>query len=146
MTVPNSKRVFKTVRKVAGRGGNFRAWDTWNTGDILIAEFKGLGKEDMYGHPSYEMEIVDAQFSKDKEKFKPGTIITLNHNGSVGNGLKNAMPGELYQFEYNGMGVIEKGKWAGKDAHSIDITLVEEEGAEGTDEFSEDEIPEEDDL
>ena len=145
------KRVFKTKKKLSGGQTTFRKWSEWDEGDVLVGKLVSIG-EDSYQNPSFTLEVLECTFlSKPKMAAAlVGKNITLNSAGQLNKALidKNGEPkiemGEIIQVEYKGTSVIPKGKFKGKDAHLIDVNVVEEEGEE-SEETEEEEVEENDD-
>jgi hypothetical protein len=124
------RRQFKSTRKVTLGQKTYRKWEEWDTGDVLIAKF--MDQEiDNYDKPNYLMEVIDAQFKDSKLGAKlEGKTLALNHCGILGKAMEKISKGEMVQLTYNGTSKIEKGKFAGKDAHLMDIEVVEEDTGE----------------
>lgn len=143
------KRVFKTKKKLTGGGGVYRKWGEWSEGDVVIGKYVGH-KIDQYEKPNWMIEVVDAQFSdEDAGTDLIGKVLCLNSSGQLNNAMEKVEEGQLVQIAYNGTSEITKGKYKGKDAHQIEVDLVEEEGAESDDddeEADEEEAEEEDDI
>jgi hypothetical protein len=131
-----AKRVFKKTKKMSGGPKTFRAWKEWAVGDYVIGKYVGT-HEDQYQKTCRIIEIVDGEFAK-KGAFKKvaGQNLVLNAAGQIDaafedkNGNPKIAEGEMVQVMYNGTSQITKGKFAGKDAHLIEVDLVEEEGDE----------------
>lgn len=140
-----AKRVFKSKKKLSSTRANYRKWSEWDTGDILIGTYKG-SQTDSYDKPNWLIEVEDAQFGDKKaaKKLNPNAdgeknIIGLNSSGKLDAAMDKVEIGDMVQIEYKGMSTIEKGKYKGKDAHDIEVDLVEEEGDEDEDEDETDE-------
>lgn len=144
------KRKFKSKKKLSSTRATYRPWKEWQTGDIIIGIFKG-SQTDNYDKPNWLVEIVEAFFpSKPKLAAKlKGQILGLNSNGKLDKAMEGVEPGDMVQVEYKGMSTIEKGKYKGKDAHDVEVDLVEEddgsEDEEEVDEEDEDESEDSDD-
>lgn len=133
------KRVFKSTKKVSGGSELYRSWDKWTEDDTIIGEYMGTGRTDKYGHDTYRVKIEEVFFSKPSEsKGLRGNILTLNHTGGFGKSMQGVESGSLVQIVYKGQNEIQKGKWAGEMAHAIEVDIVEEEGASGQEDDSED--------
>lgn len=131
------KRTFVSKKKLSGTRCTYRAWKDWEEGDYLIGTFKGT-KTDNYDKPNYLVQVEEAEFANKKESKKLiGQVIGLNSAGSLDKAMENVVEGDMVQVLYNGMGQIEKGKYAGKEAHAIEVDLVEEEGAKTNDKRNE---------
>jgi hypothetical protein len=118
------KQAFKTKRSISGGAMTFRKWDMWAIGDVLIGKFKGT-HIDGYDKVCPMIEVLDAQFKDGSGDKFMGTTLSLNHNGVVGKAMEKVQEGEIVQFVYNGKTMLEKGKYAGKEAHSVSVDLME---------------------
>lgn len=127
------KRVFKSTRKVSSVRALYRKWAEWDTGDVLIGTYKG-SQTDSYDKPNWLVEIIDAQFGDKKaaKKFPEGEIIGLNSSGKLDKAMESVEVGEMIQVTYNGTSTIEKGKYKGKEAHDIEVDVVEEDDGDDT--------------
>lgn len=137
-----AKRVFKTTKKLSGAKTAYRPWKEWEVGDIMIGKFLST-RTDNYDKPNYMFEVEDAQFTDFKlAKKLIGENLTLNSNGQLDKAMENVEEGSMVQVTYNGTSTIEKGKYAGKEAHSVEVDLVvEDDGTEEeVDEDEEDDI------
>lgn len=139
------KRVFKSKKKLSSTRAAYRKWNEWDTGDVLIGTYKG-SQTDNYDKPNWLIEVEDAQFTDKKaaKKLNPNedgdkNIIGLNSSGKLDAAMDKVEIGDMIQVEYKGMSTIEKGKFKGKDAHDIEVDLVEEDdgGEEESDESDE---------
>lgn len=125
-----AKRVFKTKKKLSGGPKTFRKWGDWSEGDVIIGTFIGT-HTDQYDKVCPIIKIEEATFAKKAEAKKlAGQNLVLNSAGQLDKAFEDLPEGSLVQITYNGTSVIEKGKYKGKDAHLIEVDLVEEEGAE----------------
>lgn len=146
-----AKRVFKSKKKLSSVRAVYRKWSEWETGDIIVGKYKG-SQIDNYDKPNWLIEVEEAFFGDKKEQKKViGQVMGLNSSGKLDAAMKKVEIGEMVQIEYKGMSTIEKGKFKGKDAHDIDVDLVEEDGGDDDEEEideDEDEVDEdeEDDL
>lgn len=115
---------FKTKRSIAGGQMTYRKWDMWAVGDIVIGTFKGT-RIDGYDKVCPMIEVMDAQFKDGSGNKYINTTMSLNHNGIVGKAIEKVQEGEILQFTYNGKTMLEKGKYAGKEAHSVSVDVME---------------------
>lgn len=121
-----AKRTYVTKRKLGGVPMNFRKWEEYKEGDIVIGKYVDT-HQDQYENDCPVIEVLEA-FFKDKSGDKlVGKNLVLNSCGSVDKAFKKAALGDIVQVTYTGKGVIERGKYAGKDAHSVVIEQVEED-------------------
>lgn len=142
-----AKRVFKSKKKLSGGRCTYRAWGEWEVGDLIIGKFKG-SKVDQFKKPNWLVEVEDAMFADAKAAKKLiGQVIGLNSAGQLDKAMEKVEEGDMIQVLYNGTSEIESGKYAGKDAHLIEVDLVEEEGeeADDDDDSDDDESDDEDD-
>jgi hypothetical protein len=136
------KRVFKSKKKLSGGRCVYRAWKDWEVGDCIVGTYKG-SKTDNYDKPNWLIEVEEATFGsspKEAKKLK-GLTIGLNSAGQLDKAMEKVSEGEMIQVMYNGTAEIEKGKYAGKDAHQIEVDIVSE--GEDDEEYNEED---EDDL
>ena len=138
-----NKRTFKVKKKLTKGQTNYRKWDEWENGDVLIGTFVSQG-EDKYQKPNWEIKVEDAQFVDHKlGKKLLGKSLTLNSCGQLDKAMEKVEEGEMLQITYNGTAKINKGKFKGKDAHLVDVEIVVEEGSEDDVEENEEEENEE---
>lgn len=146
-----TKRMFKSKKKVSSVRAVYRKWADWEAGDILIGTYKG-SQIDSYDKPNWLIEVEDAQFTDVKlvkslmPKGDKKIVIGLNSSGKLDKAMEQVEIGEMVQVEYKGTSTIEKGKYKGKEAHDIEVDIVEEEGDEDEVDEDEDEDEDEDDL
>lgn len=142
-----AKRIYKSKKKLSTVKATYRKWNEWDSGDILIGTYKG-SQTDNYDKPNWLVEVEDAQFTNAKaaKKLMPKgdekVVVGLNSSGKLDQAMEQVEIGDVIQVEYKGMSTIEKGKYKGKDAHDIEVDLVEEDDE---DEDDEDESEDEDD-
>lgn len=149
-----AKRKMKSIKKLSSVKAVYRKWNEWDEGDVLIGTYKG-SQTDSYDKPNWLVEVEDAQFTDKKAAKKlmvsgEKIIIGLNSTGKLDVAMEQVEIGDMVQIEYKGMSTIEKGKYKGKDAHDVEVDLVEAEDDEGEEDEdaddSDDESDEEDDL
>lgn len=142
------KRVFRTKKKVAGGSKMYKPWKEFHEGDWVIGEYIGTHK-DQYDKICRIIKVEDAQFADGFQEKCIGKNLVLNSVGMMDKAWEEDDAGDLeigaiIQVTYNGTSTIEKGKFAGKDAHLVEIDLVEEDVDEYEDEESEEEEFEDD--
>ncbi len=144
-----TKRVFKTTKKISGGRQVFRKWGEWEVGDIIIGKYVG-NSIDRYKKPNWHIEVIEAVFSIDPKAAKEliGKTIGLNSAGQLNKAMEKLDEGDLIQVTYNGMEEMQGGDFEGKDAHLIEVDMVEEEDpdADAANDLDEEEESEEDDL
>lgn len=141
-----AKRVFKTTKKLSGTRCSYRKWDEWEIGDCVIGKYVGM-KIDQYEKPGWQILVEDAQFTKHKEgEALKGKTLQLNSSGQLNKAMEDVEEGQWLQITYNGTAQIEKGKFKGKDAHLVEVDLLEEDtGDEDDSEIIDEEFDEEED-
>jgi hypothetical protein len=117
------KRV--TVKKSLSGARKFRKWDDYAIGDVLIGKYLGRTQPDQYGKINTIVEVLDAQFKDGTGEDYNGKSLVLNSNGILDKNIEEVSEGEYIQIEYGGKATIEKGKYKGKEAHSMKIEVVE---------------------
>lgn len=135
-----AKRVFKSKKKLSGGARCvYRAWKEWEVGDIIIGVYTG-SRIDNYDKPNWMLEVLDAQFASKPKTAKKliGQTIGLNSTGQLNNAMEKVEEGQIIQVMYNGMAEMEKGKYAGKDAHQVEVDIVEEDDGSEEEETEED--------
>jgi hypothetical protein len=128
-----AKRKFVVKRKLTVQK-TYRKWEDWDIGDIVIGEYQAVHK-DQYGKDCPVIRVEDA-FFKDKKVQKEviGKNLVLNANGMLSKALEGIDLGEIIQVEYRGKSSIEKGPYKGKEAHLVQVDLVEEDDSDLADE------------
>ena len=125
-----TKRTYTPTKQLSGKPMKFRGWSDYSTGDVLICKYvKTAPNKFNDAKPNHVVEIVEA-FLKDKKvqkEWSEGTHVCLNTAGMLDKALSNVCAGEMIQITYNGSQTIEKGKMAGKDAHSFDVIGMTED-------------------
>ncbi len=127
-----AKRVFKAKKKLSGGLTNYRKWEEWKVDDTVVGEFIEQGEDDTYGKPKWTIKVEEAMFvgkPKTSAKLK-GQNLTLNSNGMLDKAMAKIEPGDMVQIVYQGKGRLDKGKFKGKDAHKVEVTLLEEDMGE----------------
>ena len=122
-----SKRVIGNIPKV------YRTWADWKTGDIVLGTY--IAKhEDNYDNVCPVIKVEEAWFTDKKlAKDLVGKNLVLNSCGSLDKAMKEATFGEIIQLEYKGKNLMEGGKYAGKEAHSVEVQIMEESSEEEVD-------------
>lgn len=104
----------------------YKKWSDWSVGDIIIGTYVA-DHEDQYEKTNPVLKVIDA-FTKEKNDFM-GKNLVINSCGVVDSAFyssKNPIKmGETVQIEYTGTTEMEKGKYAGKDCHTMNIDVVE---------------------
>ena len=124
------KRTYTVTKTVSGKPKKFRLWKDYSVGDILICKYVGT-TENKYNEakPNFVVEILET-FLKNKlveKDLVEGSHLVLNTTGMLDKAMSNVAPGTLLQITYKGTNAIEKGKSAGKEAHSILVEEIEDE-------------------
>ncbi len=142
------KRTFVTRKKLSGVKTEYRAWKEWDEGDILIGKLVGSSQNRKNkSKKDWLIQVEEVVFSdKKEEKRLRGKTVTLNTAGQLDKGMDQVEEGQMVQITYNGSKEMEGGEYAGQNAHTMEVELVEEEGEEtDKDEEEEEEEEEEED-
>lgn len=126
-----AKRKFKTLKTLTGRN-LYRQYDEWDVGDIVVGKIVDFGK-DKYDKTCPIIEVLEVMFKDKKENERVmGKRLFLNSCGKLAKKINEGAleEGMIIQLEYLGKNVMEKGKYAGKQAHDVNIELGEMEGDE----------------
>lgn len=113
----------------------YKAWNTWEIGDYVVGTFKELG-EDKFGNPNYILEVIESSIEEAVE----GKDFCLNSNGSLNYKMDGVAIGSIVRIEYEGETLLEKGSFAGKTCHTVDLQVADL----GDMAVSEADLPEED--
>lgn len=111
----------------------FRPWGHWTEGDTITGKFTGTS-EDNFGNTNYEVEVEECEFDQevvntltkkgDKQVLnapKEGEIFVLNSCGSLEKAMEKCDIGDVVKVIYTGTIVLNKGKFAGKEAHTLKV-------------------------
>ncbi len=136
-----TKRVYKTAKALSGGNRIYRKWAEWEVGDILVAKYESTHL-DAYQKSAWVVEPLEIFFKNKKDQAAmEGKTVVLNSNGMLDKAMKQVEPGQIVQIEYQGMSTIEKGKYAGKDSHTVSVELmVEDDGLTSDDEETDDDL------
>lgn len=144
MAIPQ-KRKFRTSKVLSGSRSEYRAWKEWDEGDLVIGKLLGSSPNKLNpGKKDWLLEVIEVGFqdkADSKRLGKAGTRLTLNTAGQLDKGLEQVKMGAIVQVTYNGNKEMEGGKYAGKMAHMMEVTEVEEDKGEeeSEEEFEDDE-------
>ena len=121
-----TKRKFVSKKSIGGLSKVYRPWDEYDVGDIVVGKY--IGKHtDNYDKECFVIKVESA-FWKDKKAQTnvEGKNLVLNSAGVLNKAMKDANEGEIIQVEYTGKSMMEKGKYAGKEAHTMQVDVMEE--------------------
>lgn len=148
-----TKRTFKPKKALSGVRTEFRAWNNWDEGDILIAKLIGSSQNKKNkSKKDWIVEVIDATFSSRSEAKKLiGKRLTLNTAGMLDKGMEQIDEGDVVQITYNGKEEMQGGDYSGQEAHQMEVILCEEEDEDSEDidtddDFDEDEEEEEEEV
>lgn len=141
------KRTFKSKKKLSGVKSEYRAWNDWEEGDVLVGKLVGTSQNRKNpAKKDWIVEVLETSFSDTKEmKRLKGKVLTLNCAGQLDKGLEQLDNGDVFQVTYNGKKEMKGGAYAGKEAHTMEVEQVEEEGDEDED-FEDEDTEDEEDL
>lgn len=118
------KRTF-TVKKSLGGAQTYRKWEDYSEGDVVIGTYVGT-HICQYKKTNYKIKVLDAQF-EDFELAETliGKTMVLNSAGSLDKQMEEVSEGDTIQMEYTGKMLLTKGPYAGKEAHTMSVSIVE---------------------
>lgn len=132
------RREFK-VKKELSMQSQFRAYDDYEIGDVVVGKVVGTTL-DKYKKHNIVIKVLSCQFKTEKASKYEGKNLTMNYTGGIGKVLKDASMvdengklkddymGTILQFEYQGkVALNEKHTYAGKEAHVVKLDIVEED-------------------
>jgi hypothetical protein len=117
-------RKFKVKQQLTG-SCKYRPWNKWEEGEYIIGDFQSLGT-DNYGKNNYKLKVLETDILELKE----GDVVGLNSCGSLDKAMEGLDVGTTVQITYTGQIILEKGKFAGKAAHTCEVAIMEKEGEE----------------
>lgn len=117
------KRKYKVSKTISGSPRIYRKWDEWKVGDIVIGKLEGFHL-DQYKKNCPIISVEETMFKGDKTDYT-GKHLVLNSCGKLDKAMEKVSEGQLVQVEYQGMSTIEKGPYAGKDSHGMEVSLIE---------------------
>jgi hypothetical protein len=119
-----AKRQFQTKKTLRGQQ-EYRKWEDYAVGDYIIGTYVGI-HICQYKKENYKFKILDAQFEDaDLAASLIGKTLVLNSAGFLTKPMSEVQEGETVKVEYNGKTTLQKGTYAGKDAHTGSVEIVE---------------------
>lgn len=133
------KRRFVKRQSLAGNM-KYRGWKQWAEGDVAIGEVVGFFV-DSFEKKGVKLKIVEATFEDGSEDDYVGKVMAINSMGAIEDAIETVEVGMLVQIEYTGETEVQKGKFAGKECHTVNFDIVAEESEEdGQAESSEEDV------
>ena len=111
--------------EVAG-GKKYRSWKHWEEGDFV----EGIYKEqttDNYDNPAYTLQLTNTNIEEWKDY---DGLIGLNSSGSLNHKMEEVAEGTPIRVEYHGTDIMEKGKFKGKEFHSLKVYSAKSQSVE----------------
>jgi hypothetical protein len=118
------KRKYVTKKKMTHGPKTYRGWKEWAVGDIFVGKYLESYIDDKYNQKKYVFETVETFFKDKKVKLTEGSCLVLNSCGMLKKMEDKLEVGNMYQIEYTGISEIAKGKFAGKESHTISVEEV----------------------
>jgi hypothetical protein len=125
------KRVFNVKKTLTG-SNIYRPWKDYSEGDVIVGTFQGV-HIDNYKKNNAKVKVAYAELADGTGDTLVGKTLVINSCGSLDKALDNMDEGSAYQFVYNGKITLDRGPYAGKEAHSVAIEEVDLEEIENTD-------------
>jgi hypothetical protein len=111
----------------------YRPWGHWTEGDGVTGKFTGTSEDD-YGNTNYHIEVEECEFGQERivtqnkkgqevvyTAPKEGDVFCLNSCGSLDKAMEKCDVGDVVKVIYTGTVQLKKGKFAGKDAHTMKV-------------------------
>ncbi len=117
------KRIFTEKKKLAG-SQTYRKWSDYSEGDVVVGKFVGT-HTDNYDKVNPKIKVIHAEFRDGSGEALIGQTLVLNSCGVLDKAMEDVQEGEYIQVVYNGTITMQKGKYAGKEAHTMDVSLVD---------------------
>lgn len=122
-------RKFKSI----GGASNFRPWKFWTEDEYVEGVFVEE-KEDKFGNPSFVIELAATNIDMEgvsggaqSVEDLIGKRFTLNSAGSLTKKMEEVPEGKYIRVTYEGMVLLDKGKFKGKDCHNINLEVADDE-------------------
>lgn len=118
------------MKKISG-ASSYRKWAEWSEGDYFKGKLNTV-TQDQYKKNNYNMQVIETKFKSGKN-LQPGSYLSLNSTGMLDKAMLNVNEGDTVIIVYKGQSKIEKGPYAGKMSHGLDIFLDDSSETETTD-------------
>jgi hypothetical protein len=125
------KRKYAVKKKLSG-SQSYRKWEDYSEGDVVVGEFVGI-HTCQYDKQNPKIKVLEADFKDGSGEDLVGKTLVLNSCGSLDKAMEEVEENDILQVEYTGKIVLEKGPFAGKTAHTMEVSICEadEEEEEG---------------
>lgn len=100
---------------------SYKPWKEWETGEYLVGKFLSEN-EDKFGNPNYKVEVIESNFEEGKPAV--GASFTFNSSGSLKKAFEDIKVGQVVKVIYKGEDTINKGKFAGKKFHNMEVLVA----------------------
>lgn len=117
------KRSYKITKTISG-SQSYRKWSEYKEGDVVIGQYVGI-HICQYDKENVKIKVLDAQFKDGSGESFIGKTLVINHCGSLEHAMKEVSEGECLQIEYTGKTMLTKGPFKGKEAHTVEVNVVE---------------------
>lgn len=115
------------VKKSLGGSQTYRVWEDYTVGDWVLGRYVG-NHVCQYKKENPKIEVLDAGFDDlDFSDSIIGKTLVLNAAGSLSAQIDKVEVGETIRVTYNGKNLLTKGPYAGKEAHSVNVEIIEVE-------------------
>jgi hypothetical protein len=119
------------VKKSLGGSQAYRVWEDYSVGDWVLGRYVG-NHVCQYKKQNPKIEVIDALFDdSDLSDSIIGKTLVLNAVGSLSAQIEKVEEGETVRVTYNGKNLLTKGPYAGKEAHSVTVDIIEVEDNHG---------------
>lgn len=118
-----AKRVFTVTKNLSG-SNTYRKWSEYSEGDCVVGKFVGF-HVCQYKKQNPKIQVVHADFADDSGETLIGKTLVINSCGSVDKAFENLSEGDGVQIIYTGKITMQKGPYAGKEAHTVTCDMVD---------------------
>lgn len=118
----------RTFRNLSGAKA-YRPWKNWEVGDFVIGKLVDT-EIDQYKKTCYILELEEVSFNDAEAERNAQDLgrIGLNHTGLLAKIMDDKCEiGQVVRVEYQGTSTMQKGPNAGAEAHSLLISVAEED-------------------
>ena len=102
----------------------YRAWKEWKIGDFIEGKYIEQGEvETKYGMQRwFDVKLSDSSMDVNTSK-----VFRLNGTGSLDNKMDEVEINDEIKVIYEGLKVLERGNFKGKEFHDVKVLVAEKE-------------------
>lgn len=116
------------LKEISG-AREYRGWRDWSEGDYVFGIYTDDGEQDSdYGVQQwFDIEVTETNFGMEE-----GTKLRLNGNGALNPKMDMISHKTKVKIQFDGYGILEKGKFKGKEFADVKVWVVEDDEATTT--------------